>query len=227
MMSIDSPLFRGSQWFDCKNNTGSTILCYSIAEVSGTSIEVVGDQQKPVMIVRPVSSYAPRQTVFIGPASIPAGGFGVCHSGDFGYAAHSKASLQINDELGVTLGSTVLAQDRYGFVAIGDTFSSSGRNVALFHKRQHQFGRIQFTIVSANLSSGTAIVDVTWRPCGVLNVQEEDINGRVTVKDTMGYFDDEVAEDLVGRKGTAWYASNNQSLSCEWIVDGLQCDTDV
>lgn len=91
-------------------------------------------------------------------------------------------------------------------------------------------GKIQFTIVSANLTAGTALVTITHRPCGCELVPQES-GGTVTVHDEMGFFADEIAEDLVGRKGTAWYGQDDanagsSSDGCKWLIDGLQCETD-
>lgn len=224
MIAVDSPLFRGSQWFDCKNVTGTGIPPYGIAEVYGMSTEVIGGTEKPVMLVRVPTLASPCTTVFTGPLGVPAGAAGICHSGDFGYAAFDGSSYSFGDFFGVSQSSSVLGAGSPGFVASGDTFVSSGNSVALFKRLDATFFRIQFTILSANVISGSAIVNVTWRPCCVLRVPEE-IGGNVTVSDTMGYFDGELSEELVGRKGTAWYAANALG-NCSWIIDGLQCETD-
>lgn len=93
--------------------------------------------------------------------------------------------------------------------------------------RSHFSGDIEFVINSANLSSRTALVTISYRPAGCEVVPEE-VGGIVTVHDTMGYFADETAADLVGRKGTAWYGQDSTDCNApKWLVNGLMCDTDL
>lgn len=82
---------------------------------------------------------------------------------------------------------------------------------------------IQFTIVTASVETGTAIGTVTHRPCKKTKVPGES-GGLVNLYDTMGFFTDEVNEDLVGRKGTAWYTLPNGGSACIWAINGLMCD---
>lgn len=135
MMSIDSPLFRGSQWFHCKNSTGTAIPPYGIAESVGMGTAIVGDISQPVMLVRVAQTDNPKVTVFTGPLGVPGNGFGICHSGDFGYARTTQGSFTVGTNQKVSSGETSLSRGVGDFFEIGDTVTVSGTTVGLFHKK--------------------------------------------------------------------------------------------
>jgi hypothetical protein len=81
---------------------------------------------------------------------------------------------------------------------------------------------IEFTI--ASVEGYTAIVDITWRPCGVSPVPGES-GGQVEITDTCQCFLSEPAADLIGRCGGAWYGEPAAGGDCEWRFQWLCCPT--